>query len=118
MKTSYTLISDLAQEVRPPEKGILSRALYNDDRVKAVVFGFGQGEELSEHSASVPAILHFLQGEAKLTLGEATLDAKPGTWVHMPAGLKHGIEAKTPLVLLLLLMKHNETRADRKASAG
>jgi len=29
-----------------------------------VVFGFAQGEELSEHTASMPAVLHFLQGEA------------------------------------------------------
>jgi hypothetical protein len=28
-----------------------------------------------------------------------------GTWVHMPAGLKHGIQAKTPVVMLLMLLK-------------
>ena len=39
----------------PPEDGILSRTLFNDDRVKAVVFGFGKGEELSEHTASTAA---------------------------------------------------------------
>jgi quercetin dioxygenase-like cupin family protein len=38
--------------------------LYNDDRLKAVAFGFAQGEELSEHTASMPAILHFLLREA------------------------------------------------------
>ena len=86
MTTTYTHISDLAKEAQPPEKGILSRTLYNDEKVKGVIFGFGQGEELSEHTASMPAILHFLQGEAKLTLGDDTLEAKPGTWVHMPTG--------------------------------
>ena len=105
MKTPYTHISDLAKEAQPPEKGILSRTLYNDEKVKAVIFGFGQGEELSEHTASMPAILHFLQGEAKLTLGDDTLDARPGTWVHMPKGQRHSIQAKTPVVMLLLLLK-------------
>lgn len=105
MTTSYTQFSDLAKEARPPEKGILSRTIYNDDRVKAVVFGFGQGEELSEHTASMPAILHFLQGQAKLTLGEDQHEATAGTWVHMPAGLRHSIQAKTPVVMLLLLLK-------------
>jgi hypothetical protein len=33
------------------------------------------------------------------------VEAKPGTWVHMPAGLRHGIQAKTPVVMLLLLLK-------------
>jgi len=45
-----------------PGKGILSRTLFNDDRLKVVGFGFAQGEELSEHTASMPAILLFLQG--------------------------------------------------------
>jgi quercetin dioxygenase-like cupin family protein len=103
--SDYTVFLDLAKETQPPDKGILSRTLYNDDRLKAVAFGFAQGEELSEHTASMPAILHFLQGEAKLTLGDDTLDAKPGAWVHVPKGLRHSIQAKTPVVMLLLLLK-------------
>ena len=99
MATSYTHFGDLAQEVRPPDKGILSRTLSNDDRLKVVLFGFGRGEELSEHTTSMPAVLHFLQGEAKLTLGDDTLEAKPGTWVHMPKGLRHSIQAQTPVVV-------------------
>jgi quercetin dioxygenase-like cupin family protein len=105
MTTGYTYLVDLAREVQPPEKGILSRTLHNDERLKAVIFGFAHGEELSEHTASMAAILHFLQGEAGLTLGNDKLEASPGTWVHMPTGLRHSIQAKTPVVMLLLLMK-------------
>ena len=53
----------------------------------------------------MPAVLHFLQGEAKLTLGDDTVEARPGTWVHMAKGLRHSIQAKTPVVMLLLLLK-------------
>lgn len=105
MNPSYTHISDLAKEAQPPTNGILSRTLYQDDRVKAVIFGFGQGEELSEHTASMPAVIHLLQGEAVLTLGDDAIDARPGTWVHMPKGLRHSIQAKTSVVMLLLLLK-------------
>jgi quercetin dioxygenase-like cupin family protein len=105
MTVTYTHISDLAKEVQPPDKGILSRTLFSDDRLKAVLFGFAQGEELSEHTASMPAVLHFLQGEAKLTLVDDTVEAKPATWVHMPKGLRHSIQAKTPVVMLLLLLR-------------
>lgn len=108
MKTTYTHITDLAKEVQPPDKGILSQTLFNDDRLKAVIFGFGQGEELSEHTASMPAILQFIQGEATVTLGDDRHEAKPGTWVHMPTGLKHSIQAKTPVVMLLLLLKGSQ----------
>jgi quercetin dioxygenase-like cupin family protein len=103
--SEYTVFLDLAKEAKPPDKGILSRTLFNDDRLKVVLFGFAQGEELSEHTASMPAVLHFLQGEAKLTLGDDPVAARPGTWVHMAKGLRHSIQAQTPVVMLLLLVK-------------
>ena len=40
MTTSYTHFSDLTKEVQPPDKGILSRTLLSDDRIKAVLFDF------------------------------------------------------------------------------
>ena len=43
MTTPYTHFLDVAKEAQPPEKGILSRTIYNDDRTKAVIFGFGFG---------------------------------------------------------------------------
>ena len=103
--SNYTHIVDLAKEVEPPDDGILTRTLFNGDDVKAVIFGFGQGEELSEHTASMPAILHFLQGEATLTLGDDTVEAQPGTWIHMEPNLKHSVKTKTQVVMLLLLLK-------------
>ncbi len=105
MNNSYTHIVNLAKEVKPPSDGILTRTLFNGDDVKAVIFGFGQDEELSEHTASMPAILHFLQGEVKLRLGDDTVEAQPGTWIHMPPELKHSVKAKTPVIMLLLLLK-------------
>ena len=105
MSHNYTHIVDLSKEVEPPDDGILTRTLFNDDDVKAVIFGFGQGEELSEHTASMPAILHFIQGTATLTLGDNPVEAQAGTWIHMPPELKHSVQAKTPVVMLLLLLK-------------
>src|SRR5262249_37322219 len=103
--SEHTLFLALAKGVQPPDRGIPSRPLFSDDRLKAVLLGFAQGEELSEPTASMPAVLHFLQGEAKLTLGDDTIEARPGTWVHMAKGLRHSIQARTPVVMLLLLLK-------------
>jgi hypothetical protein len=54
MTTAFTYFRDLAKEAQPLEKGILSRTLHNDERVKAVIFGFAPGEELSEHTPRCP----------------------------------------------------------------
>lgn len=104
MTTAYTHILDLAKEAEPPADGILSRTLFNDDRLKAVIFGFAQGEELSEHTAAKPAMLYFVKGEASVGLGDDVQEAQAGTWVHMPAGLRHSIKAKTLVVMLLMLL--------------
>lgn len=103
--TSYTHILDLAKEAEPPADGILSRTIFQDDQLKAVVFGFGQGQELSEHTASKPAMLFFVKGEGMVGLADDVCEAQTGTWVHMPAGLRHSIKATTPVVMLLVLLK-------------
>ena len=100
-----TRFAEIAREVTPPEGGITSRTLFADDSLKVVLFGFDSGQELSEHTASMPAIMHFLEGEADVTLGEERSEAGPGTWVHMPAGMRHAIAARSPVKMLLLLLK-------------
>ena len=88
-----------------PEDSILSRTFYDGDDVRAVLFSFAAGQELSEHTASSPAVIHFLSGDATLTLGGETVDAHAGSWAHMPTGLKHSIHAQTPVTMLLTLLK-------------
>ena len=102
---SYTYLNNLLNQVPDiPPDSIISRTIYQDDQIKAVLFGFAPGQELSEHTASKPAVLHFLEGEAHIKLGETWLEAQAGTWVHLPPLLAHSIQAKTKLVMLLLLL--------------
>lgn len=100
-----TAFGDLMAQVTIPEDGTISRTIYQDEHVKAVLFGFAPGQELSEHTAAVPAVLHFVSGEATLTLGAEHLEARANSWVHMPAQLPHSVSARTPVVMLLLLLK-------------
>ena len=60
---------------------------------------------IAEHTASKPALLFFIKGEAVVGLGDDMKDAGAGTFVHMSPGLKHSIKAKTPVVMLLVLLK-------------
>ena len=96
MTATDTHILDLAKEAEPPADGILSRAVFQDDRIKAVIFGFAPGQELSEHTAAKPAMVFFVKGEATLGLGNDVQEAQAGTWIHMPANLKHSIRQRRP----------------------
>ena len=87
-----------------PPDSILSRSVYSDEALKVILFRFAPGQELSEHTAARPAVLHFLQGEADLTLGGASSVAGPGTGAHMPAHMPHSVKARTEVVMLLLMV--------------
>jgi quercetin dioxygenase-like cupin family protein len=103
--SEFTHLPDLSTVQKMPERGILTQTVYQDDDLKVILFSFAAGEELSEHTASTPALLHFISGTARLTLGDQPRTAGPGTWVHMPAHLPHSVVAETPVVMLLLLLK-------------
>ena len=105
MTIPYTYLDLSAQLPDIPTDSILSRTIYGDEQVKAVLFNFAAGQELSEHTAAVPAIIHILQGEAQLTLGDDTMEAGAGTWARMAAGLPHSLLARTPVTMLLLMLK-------------
>ena len=96
-------IAALAPEV--PADAILSRTFYKDDHLSAMVFSFAPGQELSEHTAAVPAIIHILSGRARLTLGEDETTAEAGAWVRMEPRLPHAVVAETPVTMLLLLLR-------------
>jgi quercetin dioxygenase-like cupin family protein len=113
MSKNYTYIEDLCNEIgKIPTNGIISRTLCSDDQLKVVLFGFDEGQELSEHKAFMPAIIHIVKGEARLTLGDDLKEANAGSWVHMPPELKHSVYAKTPLVMLLILVKPIEQKVE------
>jgi quercetin dioxygenase-like cupin family protein len=112
MTVPYLYIPEISKEMDIPKDGILSRPLYSDDQVRVVLFGFSQGQELSEHTASMPALLQVIQGEARIGLGKDKFDAQAGAWVYMPPQLPHSIVATTPLVLLLVLVHPSEDSDD------
>ena len=102
---SYVIVENLVDAAVIPDKGIVSHTLYSDSHVKVVLFGFDVGQELSEHTASMPATIHILKGQAQITLGSDSIRAIAGTWVHMPSWLPHSIQAETPVLMLLTLVK-------------
>jgi hybrid cluster-associated redox disulfide protein len=106
MTTSSIYFEDLLKTVDAiPTQSIVSRTILQDGGLKVIVFGFDAGQTLSEHTASVPAIIHILEGECDITLGdEQHPAAKAGAWMHLPPKMPHSILAKTPMRMLLVML--------------
>lgn len=102
----YTIFPDLLSEMPEiPTDGVLSRTLFKSETVKLVLFAFDAGQELTEHTSTHTAILHILQGEARVTLGADEHHAKANAWVYMPPNLPHSILAQTPLIMALMMLE-------------
>lgn len=105
LSTPYVFIEDLTTLAQPLTEGIYSRTLHRDDHANITYFSFAPGEGLSEHTSTKAAIVQILRGEAVLTLGSDTVEAKAGSLVYMTPSLKHSVLAKTDVQLLLTLVK-------------
>ena len=104
----YTFVQNLLTHQPIPDDGILTRQVYDDPKVRIVLFTFSSGQKLSEHTASTTALLHILSGEATLTLGADVVDVGPGALIRMDPGLAHSVVTKSPVTMLLVLLKKEE----------
>lgn len=101
---NYSVIESLTRAIEIPKDGTLSRTVRRDDQVKVVLFGFSGGQELSQHTASVPAMIEVVQGEVRLTLDGDEKELSAGSWVFMEANVPHAVYAKTDTVMLLTML--------------
>lgn len=108
MTETVLFFADLVAEAKSVARGIHSQTLYDGPDVRLIVFAFAPGEELSEHTAARPAVVHVLDGEGDAVVGGEPHALGPGTWFRMPARMPHSILARTPLRLALYLLPSGE----------
>lgn len=103
--TDQYLIKQLADEIATPDSGKQSIVIADDPKTKVVLFSFAAGSGLAEHVAPFDATIQIVSGTATLTVGDQKVEAKPGTWIKMIPKKPHSIQAVTPVVMLLTLVK-------------
>lgn len=102
---SFTVLANLLDEVEIPDNGTLSRVVFNADGLRVVLFAFDTGEQLTDHAATVPAVVQVIKGRLEMTLGDQKVEIDPGSWVHMEAHLIHALVALEPSVVILTLQR-------------
>jgi len=104
-KGTTASVRDLREAIPTPPDGIVSRTIFADDDVRAVLFSFAPGQQLTDHTAGVPVLIEVVDGEASIGVGAEVIEARPGTWLHLPAHTSHSVAARTPVTLLLTMLK-------------
>ena len=98
-------ILSLAAETTFAPNGIVSRTLLRTPNNRMVLFGFSEGQELTEHTSTQSAVIQILTGQAELSLAGKLQVVKAGDLIYLPPHLPHAVRAITPFSLLLTLSK-------------
>jgi quercetin dioxygenase-like cupin family protein len=105
MDETTAKILSLAEETRYAPNGIVSRTLLRTPGQRVVLFGFAEGQELTEHTSTQTAIVHILTGECEFVLAGQAHSLKSGDLIYMPPNLPHSVRATRQFSMLLTLSR-------------
>ncbi len=103
-------ILTLGDETKFAANGIVSRTLLRTATTRVVLFGFSEGQELTEHTSTQSAVIQILSGACEFTLGGVAHSAQAGDLIYLPPNLRHSVTATQQFSMLLTLSK-TETAA-------
>jgi quercetin dioxygenase-like cupin family protein len=83
----------------------VSRTLLRTPNSRTVLFGFAEGQELTEHTSTQHALIQVLSGECDFSLAGKPNRLKAGDLLYLPPNLPHAVKANTQFSMLLTLIK-------------
>ena len=102
-------ILSLPDETQFAANGIVSRTLLRTPTTRVVLFGFAEGQELSEHTSTAQAVIQILSGRCEFSLDGEPHSLKAGDLLHMPPSTPHAVKATEKFSMLLTLLRPVET---------
>lgn len=84
---------------------IVSRTLAQGPAGGLTFFAFDAGQALSEHTAPFDAYVLVVEGELELRIGGQAVPARAGDLTLMPAHVPHALRARTPMKMLLIMLR-------------
>jgi len=103
--SEHEKVLSLAAETQFAPNGIVSRTLLRTPNSRTILFGFAQGQELSEHTSTQHGLMQILSGECEISLAGKPHFLKAGDVTYMPPALAHSLKATQQFSMLLTLFK-------------
>jgi quercetin dioxygenase-like cupin family protein len=105
MDSQVESVISLASETAFAPNGIVSRTVLQTPHSRTILFGFDEGQELTEHTSTQHALIQVLSGECDFFLGQKLHALKPGDMLYMPPNSPHAVRATKQFSMLLTLSK-------------
>ena len=84
---------------------VVSRTIIKKKTGTVTIFSFDKGQGLSEHTAPFDAMVHILDGEAKIVISGKPNKVKAGELIIMPANKPHSLMAVKKFKMALIMIK-------------
>jgi quercetin dioxygenase-like cupin family protein len=98
-------ILTLAEMAAYQQGAVVSRQITKADAGNVTLFAFDKDQGLSEHTAPFDALVHILEGEARVTISGKPFDLKAGDAIIMPANEPHALHAAQRFKMLLTMIR-------------
>lgn len=82
--------------------GIVSQALLTAPGLRATLFTFAAGQELSEHTSSARVLVQVIAGRCEFSVEGRPQMLTPGELLHVPPNVRHAVVAPEALTLLVI----------------
>ncbi|MFW6437749.1 MAG: cupin domain-containing protein [Armatimonadota bacterium] len=87
------------------EGSVVSRTIIERETGTVTLFAFGEGQGLSEHTTPYDALVHVLDGAARITIGNDDHTVAAGEMIIMPADIPHALHADEAFKMLLVMIR-------------
>ena len=87
------------------EGSVVSRTLVKKPTGTLTLFAFDAGEGLSEHSTPHDAVVHMVDGKARITVGGVPHEVAAGEALLLPARVPHAVHAPVRFKMLLVMIR-------------
>ena len=98
------MLDGVADMVSIQPEATVSRTAMRTEGGNVVLFAFDSGQELSEHTAAMPAFIRVLRGRLLVNGGDDEREVAPGDLVYLPTRLPHAVKALEPSVMMLTMI--------------
>lgn len=101
-KSEVLHLADLASY---QDGSVVSRQITKAEAGNITLFAFDTDQELSEHTAPFDALLHVLDGDARITISGQSYSLRTGDAIILPANEPHAVKALTRFKMLLTMIR-------------
>lgn len=84
---------------------VVSRTVIKSAAGSVTLFAFDEGQDLSEHTVPHDALVHVLDGEARITISGTPHRVAGGEMIVMPANRPHSVLASHRFKMMLVMLR-------------